>query len=571
MNRLTTITRILAALLALGLFALTACENEENPGGGLLSEGAYPVTFTTSGATPLSQSPNNFYWGVQIDGVVKKYYNDTKNDLHAADGETPFYWQSITETKNVSAWRTEHDYYGGLTSWSVQPDQSTAQGYEKSILYYATPTPISFGGNNLLSFYPQPAMVHINIKDMDFVTDATKQNMEVTIGNAAHPISLTGAIDPSNPNEYKSCLRATPGNDGHIIPGNAATSVGYLKSYSAYVIPQDMESKPFIFITLGGVEYFYVPTTGEADLKGGSVYTYNITVNEGSLDVQVERSGEWIDCGSSDVNTTLITTYYMPDDLKPGDFFYRTPDGGYATSDGGVRTVYGDGCLDIEQGKVPDPSLGTVVGIVFCTDLSRIGESEKEALRQKGVDTPHGLVMATKAALSSRWGPVDNTPGFEFRKTTKDCYEDISGLRYSEIIWGKGDMDYALFMEAKNLNGTHTITGTTGWFPPSMGQWWDILCYLGQAPWMAKSFYKVGAYDLPWSFAKQGPVVSNLNFWLNKVQDSDRDIFSNDGIYWSSSVYSDNDACLVRIAAEEIEMKSAEKSGQAASRYILAF
>jgi hypothetical protein len=43
----------------------------------------------------------------------------------------------------------------------------------------------------------------------------------------------------------------------------------------------------FVKITLGGIDYFYSPTTGQTALQQGIAYTYNITVHRTRLEVMV--------------------------------------------------------------------------------------------------------------------------------------------------------------------------------------------------------------------------------------------------------------------------------------------
>ncbi|WP_044269956.1 fimbrillin family protein, partial [Bacteroides timonensis] len=79
-----------------------------------------------------------------------------------------------------------------------------------------------------------------------------------------------------------------------------------LASYAALVIPQDMEDKKFIAITLtDGNTYYYTPRNAEANLQSGQQHTYDITVKYGYLEVGVSTSPQW--SGDSDEDSEEVT------------------------------------------------------------------------------------------------------------------------------------------------------------------------------------------------------------------------------------------------------------------------
>lgn len=209
----------------------------------------------------------------------------------------------------------------------------------------------------------------------------------------------------------------------------------------------------------------------------------------------------------------------LPVPARIGDFFYS--DGSYSTE--------------------LDPTK-TVIGIVFQTDPARIGQAEKEALKEKGVTEPHGLVMALKnAGMTLAWGPLGKDEGLTKCATKEDCDNDISGLGNCDYIRRvRGNFDnYPAFKAADEYNTACTAPAkTTGWYLPATGQLYDLFRNLaGLADWTAakdlgKDYYW---YD-------QGDVPAELNAWMEAIAAADKDVFASGYSFWSSSEYSGGQA-----------------------------
>lgn len=231
--------------------------------------------------------------------------------------------------------------------------------------------------------------------------------------------------------------------------------------------------------------------------------------------------------------------------LAVGDFFY---------SDGGI----------VPKDANNPPSEGCI-GIIYSTDANRIGTAAKNALATKGITTPHGLVMAlTNASGGCRWGKYgkdENSSGNDgepFKANTdqlKKQYENVNG--YAETHWiineyGKNgntalQNTYTAFYHANRYGTTDSGTAqyaapanTTGWFIPSMGQWWDILSNLGG---IDLSSYK-GSSDVSKGIdGAATTAVTNMNTYLQKINGATT--FSTDTYFWSSSEIDGNYACNV--------------------------
>ncbi|MDY3068155.1 MAG: fimbrillin family protein [Parabacteroides sp.] len=194
--------------------------------------------------------------------------------------------------------------------------------------------------------------------------------------------------------------------------------------------------------------------------------------------------------------------------------------------------------------KIPNPE--NCIGIVFSVDQSRIGSAEGEALLSKGVSTPHGLVMAlTDASTSAQWKTSNDGNHVTAECTTRDnCKADISGLQnYNEVK--KYDSDFSAFpafAAAETYNTTVKVSSlkTTGWFLPSIGQWWDILANLGNSDFSNSNGSTTG--DIGWGDYQGSKAVSAINVHLNKIGGGNVNQISSGTEYWTSSEYDSSNA-----------------------------
>ena len=203
------------------------------------------------------------------------------------------------------------------------------------------------------------------------------------------------------------------------------------------------------------------------------------------------------------------------------------------------------------------------IGIVYSTDVSRIGKAATDFLSGKSI-TPHGLVMAlTNASEGCRWGEYgkdENSGGADgepFKANTDQLqkqYNNVDG--YGETHWiintyrndGTALPDtYTAFYRASRYGTAESSTGkyaapekTTGWFIPSMGQWWDILSNLGG---IDLTSYRDDAGPYTYIPGDAPIAVANMNRYLEKI--SDATPFSTNTYFWSSSEYDDFSACYV--------------------------
>ena len=555
MKRYTTLRRgILAAGLAAGLLVSCGREDTAGDGGRPFAAGEHPVTLAAAVA-PATRATSADAWtgGEQVAveaatdaggaaAEVKTYTADSDSRLTSGD---PFWWQRSDERKRLRAWYCgdgssaagEAHASAVPTAWSVQSDQS-GEGFQQSDLLFAPATTAAFAGDAAvpLHFYHQTAKVVVNIKNAEYVTDAA-QIRSVAIGDGDLTLSarFTAPTDDATAGTWEEGAAA----DGTIAPHTLTAPTDpakYVASYEALVIPQPTAGRRMVAVeTEAGTMYYTAPDDAPA-LAAGKVRTYNITVRADRLEVSVANGdGEWTDGGSEEVTTNFV---YTASDLKFGDYFYS--DG--TTSDGGLRKRWPDGRIEVADPK-PAPEMGegrTVVGIVFQTDPSRIGDAEKAALAAKGVDTPHGLVMAVKKAAKAEWWSLRTyeDTGATVCKTVAACYNDIGGLKNTRAVYAlenyRTDADnYPAFKSVADFNAAHAVPkSATEWFMPSAGQLWDLLENLGKVKLLKEQRTNS---QRTWSYSLGiGDVCANLNGWLADVAGADR--FEDKlNYFWSSS------------------------------------
>lgn len=301
----------------------------------------------------------------------------------------------------------------------------------------------------------------------------------------------------------------------------------------------------YIMEGIGKIEKFNMALNDTpATWKQGNNVTYQLNVEKFDLTIIGSENGDWEPEGNDEqIESKEVAPGYLASDLKQGDYYYsdgKWSDGGYRKyTDGSVALRYIMPVLTDAQGKDR-----TVIGIVFQTKQERIGKAERDILATKSV-TPHGLAISVKTTASAPWGPVDVDENLNNAKTLADCYLDISGLNNCQTIWKAyaDNLDnYPAFKASKEFRDgsvTKAPEKSSGWFMPSMGQWWDILETLGGLEETLKADREAVAYykDYP---GGASIAVTNLNQFLNRIENKDE--FAINTAFWSSTEIDLNDS-----------------------------
>lgn len=539
--------RILQTVCALSaaLLLLAACSQNDTAADNALPEGEYPMTFTAAmdGLTATRVTTGNTWEGteevaMQIGEDVKKYKVASNGNLSS---DAPFYWQSTTEEKTVSAWYPYTDTKP--TTFTVQSDQS-GTGYQASDLIYAASQTVLYSGNKNLTFKHLSVNVVANLKAGDGVTEDEVKNASVSIVNQALQSGTITNGTAADGTTVWNVEQVTPGST--IIAANElAAATGFQKSVQALLVPQQMMSKQFIRVTVGGNYYYYTPENAtDANLEAGTQYTYAITVTKNGLTVTASGAAAWTGKGTgTEVTSKVPETGFAAADLKIGDYYYS--DGSW--SDGGYREYTDNTTATLPIMPVLTDASGntrTVIGIVFW-----VGDAtaKDETLKADHESCTHGLVVALKdASEGTTWqNPYtsvhswlnSHTSGFLSVASDTDAnapLNNIQGYNNTKAIEAFNDANSGYVVQAVQKavdyrNAAPAPATSSDWYLPSEKEL-TLLCR--------------GDVDNIWDNNSGGTANRDLiNSKLSSIN-SVATIISSAG-YWSSTEYGDYDAFYV--------------------------
>lgn len=422
--------------------------------------------------------------------VVKLYSVKSDGSLEYAGGDNdPFVWKSTGETVSLRAWSygTSTNLSYTLTApetrdYTLETDQNS-NGYLE-LLYCKAADKSYSGGTISLNFYHQLTRLVLN------VTHERTGTLSVTsynLGNtASFPVKASFTVPTGNSNVGTWTIGSTYNT---IIPKTEATQSGYQKTYSAVIFPHTYaQNSQFFTITNSDGNYAYnISEAAGFTPAAGSQYNYTINVMD----------GHW------KTNVSIATR----SDLTVGDIL---------CSDGYIYTA-ANAMYIVGENR-------TAIGIITYISTGANDPTCENKL---------ALVMALKSAGSYQWG----TKGVEENDT---YFPNYNGSNFSqalnETVTGKAKLDYILtdghtthkaFEACRDFSvSTSGVSGSTGWFLPTVRQWYWTLLTLGQ----------LSSYTLN---TKQSDTTTrnNLNTAMSCVGTGYYDEIIND-IYWTSTEWS---------------------------------
>lgn len=277
-----------------------------------------------------------------------------------------------------------------------------------------------------------------------------------------------------------------PKADADRIADSPAQTAAYLRSINHdvytealadHLISQPLESGEHYSVISIGVDAYDI----DGDVRKNSFIAEGKIVNSTDVNGPV-----WSDGGNHDIFSEKETYDYGTP--KIGDYYYS--DGSW--SDGGYL-----GRNDNEPGSVNwtsprpapvpvNPYTGkqrTVIGIVFTTDVDRMGAGERDAVRAKGY-RPHGLVIATKPCVATQWDRsahdeavigIANVRGDENTPLYGLINETLNGYTVCSKIASERASELSSYLCLSDVAKLDAPEESTGWFVPSTGQWLDML------------------------------------------------------------------------------------------------
>ena len=459
------------------------------------------------------------------DGANYKQYKisdaNTGAMLPDGDGNT-LYWSKRQET--LAAWHPVNYTIGSSTgSGEVNiTNQSSSFGTLENVLYApAQEYTYSSGGSVAFTFRHALAKVKVTLKKGDGIEDSDLSNATVTFtGYTAGTLDYNGMTGS--------------GSNGDITPKTETPADGGTTTYTALVIPQQMQGKKFIKVTIGADgatrDYFYTPAgSTDADLEAGKQYTYTITVKKSGLVVE-SVSSSWQDApiSSGDVskatfrvtfsgssfptfttttgieqieasNVYLTTsdnsfsfTYTIPngEDLKGfpilkgwADVARTVNNGNYTFAYTNIRSdlwlEYGD-YVQVGDYYYADNTWSdsyyaekTCLGIVFYSDVGKGDLADRyDGKLPNGI---HGYVVSLRNNEKGVWATPD-----ENSITTSTDTEAFNGYVNSQTIVNDpkyGRSTTPVPWTCINYNGGNAGNGNSGWYMPSIAQikaWWQV-------------------------------------------------------------------------------------------------
>jgi len=265
-------------LLLMAAVLLTGCSSDgvtygESHDGSPLELKAAVV----SGLATRSTTASDNAWTVGdivtvLDGSNSTAYQYTVSNASTGAMTGNITWGDNETTKTVTAWS-----YGGGTytatlpaSWSVATNQSEASYMQTNDFLYSPAVTATKGQSTTLTFAHETSMIFIRLKSSDG---------SVTSASDVTSVSLKAANVGTFSYSGSSASWSVSGDKVGITPLTGSLG-GYLATFTALIIPQDMSGNEFLqFIaTYNGTQktFVYTPGTGEAQFGAGYKYIYDI-------------------------------------------------------------------------------------------------------------------------------------------------------------------------------------------------------------------------------------------------------------------------------------------------------
>lgn len=371
--------------------------------------------------------------------------------------------------------------------------------------------------------------------------------------NPATPTMLVvkGVYKPANTTESKTVkysIYLNHNTNSNVVPNGGP----YIKQlYPNYNYSVDLFIKNASISDVEptpGVDYqYYIKVT--EDYTFGVLQSINAQFQQNDRLNQEETSGTQQVPGNITVDGPDIANsqenYDFLNDLSIGNFLFS--DGSY--------------------GSIPNNPGKTPIAIIFSTNTTSYDKSQAYT---------HGYAMALKDMTSTyTWGEkLDNSSLTNYNGETS--YLDRMDMEGYKNRLYENATDYPASYAAKNSYGVAAPTGTSGWFLPSSGQWFEIISNLGS---LATTGISFDGWHGTTENMISARVAHSINNRMSVLPSSSYDPFevvtpTGESIfYWSSTEHSTNNALAVCFASDGSMLFATDKSKTATCRVrpIIAF
>ena len=401
----------------------------------------------------------------------------------------------------------------------------------------------------------------------------------------------------------------------YLVPSDASNQIDIITAINPNISGSTVTSTPLTFNHIFAAVKFAVGTSGLpsgtiksitiSGIKNSGTYTFGSgwTLSSTTSSFTVSPSTTITGVASASITSDAFTLMMIPQILtnatitltyNTGTAYKQTISGTWAANNiytyNLSKPVYiGDYYYsDGTWGTIAEHSNSTAspIGIIFSNSTSTI---------DKGYNWTHGYAMALQNAGSIsttyQWYISDSSNptgtyinGVDDIMSDKDGYTHSGYLQASEYAAGNAAKSY--IARDRNKNAVDASLGTSGWYLPSSGQWYDICAKLGGMVTASGKNYTSGSErSLRWySIDISGDTnnysslcVSDLNIYLNALKEKGYsvDLFSNNNeYYWSSSEYSSFGACSVGFVSDGdvgLDYSAYGKTSSFRVRSIIAF
>ena len=362
-------------------------------------------------------------------------------------------------------------------------------------------------------------------------------------------------------NDY---LEATKEYNDVNLAGNSKTPTEYkeqIYSYEQYGKDADAPSLEITY-TMDGQSYLHVvkfvtaKTKEPITLKRNNLYKVVLSNPSATIKFSL-ATAPWEEDETFQVTRNELSNKLagmitpggdiVPPAAKKHDYT-TTAAGDFMLKDG--TTVKPDALKPEQQNDV----IGIVAYMYKTESNARLRNGVKEALKEKGVAAPHGLVMALKNAADGnkvQCRTENIAVETSFPSSFKDMYDKgVDGYTLTKRIkdqFGSSLDKFPAFKAALEYTAP-TFNESTGWYLPSESEWLDMLADNGLKVFpdgkLAEAKAKDDSGNISFGIIAQ-KVADNLKAKFEKVGTSNFDAFALSKGYWSSSEKSSEDAYYV--------------------------
>lgn len=442
-------------------------------------------------ATQIAIQPRSY--------AATSYSTYKVNTSGAITATSPYYFETASSDV-ITSWYPYNS--GSLASFTVQTDQSSLANYIASDLLYTSAAVSSTSQSLTYSHKMAQIIVDVKVSNANYLTNSEVQSLVISglknscttnfaslSGNAVRNPTFTTGTSTANIKAYPYTKSST-----------ATTSTA---TFIMCVPAQTIATTQTFTITVGGTAYTGKLTTAQNLLSG---YAYNISIGL----------------------TASPYLFHNATSVEIGYFY-----GKYAN---GQPVIIKNTASDISTAKTKGI---TPVALIFSKTTSSTDDTSNGWI--------HGYAMSLKnVSTSAAWRTSGS--GTDLSKQWGTDYanaiKNYDGYKYTkEIVKNKTLSNYPAFNAAYTYNVA--VSGaSSGWYLPSIGQWYLLLTNVGKAS-GSTSWNGTVAY---WQSAvfSLATLKSNLNTAFGFVGSGNYDQFhdaSNSLMqgYWSSSECTDTE------------------------------